>query len=54
MGRGGFVLMELKENLLELTREFIKLADKLYKEKEIDKKTYIEITRTKKAFIYKS
>ncbi|WP_160197164.1 hypothetical protein [Senegalia massiliensis] len=40
-----------KNDLREVTRMFIKLADKLLEDKKIDKNTYIEITKKKKAFL---
>ncbi|WP_160198814.1 hypothetical protein [Senegalia massiliensis] len=44
--------MRYNENdLEEITRMFIKLADKLLADKRIDKNTYIEITKRKKGFL---
>ncbi|WP_165442866.1 hypothetical protein [Senegalia massiliensis] len=40
-----------QNDLEEITRIFIKLADKLLKDKKIDKYTYIEITKRKKEFL---
>lgn len=41
----------IEENLLELVKDFIEFADKLYKDKKIDRETYLYITKTKKEFI---
>ncbi|WP_165442996.1 hypothetical protein [Senegalia massiliensis] len=40
-----------KNDLEEITKMFIKLADKLLEDKKIDKETYIEITKRKKGFL---
>ncbi|WP_160196243.1 hypothetical protein [Senegalia massiliensis] len=40
-----------KNDLEEITKMFIKLADKLLEENKIDKETYIEITKRKKGFL---
>ncbi|WP_165442997.1 hypothetical protein [Senegalia massiliensis] len=38
-------------DLVELSKKFVKFAEKLYKDEKIDKETYIEITRKKKGFL---
>ncbi|WP_165442913.1 hypothetical protein [Senegalia massiliensis] len=38
-------------DLEEITKIFIKLADKLLKDKKIDEYTYIKITNKKKKFL---
>jgi len=38
-------------DLVELSKDFIKFAEKLYKDEKIDKETYIEITKRKKGFL---
>ncbi|WP_165442910.1 hypothetical protein [Senegalia massiliensis] len=38
-------------DLVELSKDFIKFAEKLYEDEKIDKETYIEITRKKKGFL---
>jgi len=40
-----------QDDLEEITKMFIKLADKLLKDKKIDRNTYIEITKRKKNFL---
>ncbi|WP_160197166.1 hypothetical protein [Senegalia massiliensis] len=40
-----------KNDLEEITKTFIKLADKLFEDKRIDKNTYIDITKKKKEFL---
>ncbi|WP_165442950.1 hypothetical protein [Senegalia massiliensis] len=42
---------DTKNDLVELTKEFIEFSDKLYLEKKIDKETYIQITKRKKGFL---
>jgi len=44
-------MKDVTSDLVELTKEFIEFADKLYLEKKIDKETYIQITKTKKEFV---
>jgi len=44
-------MKDITSNLVELSKEFIEFADKIYNDKKIDKKTYIEITKTKKEFV---
>lgn len=41
----------IAKNLVELAGDFIEFADKLYKDRKIDRETYINITKTKKEFI---
>ncbi|WP_160198210.1 hypothetical protein [Senegalia massiliensis] len=40
-----------QNDLEEITRIFIKLADKLFEDKKINKDTYREITKRKKNFL---
>jgi len=40
-----------KNDLEEITKMFIKLADKLLADKKIDEYTYIKITQKKKEFL---
>ncbi|WP_165442914.1 hypothetical protein [Senegalia massiliensis] len=44
-------MKNITSNLVELSKEFIEFADKLYKDKKIDRETYIKITKTKKEFV---
>lgn len=47
----GVIMEDVTSNLVELSKEFIEFADKIYKDNKIDKETYIQITKTKKEFI---
>ncbi|WP_207708344.1 hypothetical protein, partial [Senegalia massiliensis] len=48
---GGFNMEEAINDLVQLSKDFIKFAEKLYKDEKIDKETYIEITKRKKGFL---